>query len=54
MTIQMMAVSADKYESACGCYVMQREYGKTPQGNNMNGRWVLRKGAICRSCCDGV
>jgi hypothetical protein len=22
-------------------YVMQREYGKTPNGNNLDGRWVF-------------
>ena len=24
-------------------YTIQREYGKTPNGNDLNGRWVLRK-----------
>ena len=23
-------------------YVLKREYGKTPNGNDVNGRWVLR------------
>lgn len=40
---RMRAVSPDKYEGADG-YVLQREYGLTPNGNPMNGRWVLRDG----------
>ena len=24
------------------CYTIMREYGKTPNGNDLNGRWVLR------------
>jgi hypothetical protein len=23
-------------------YVLNREYGKTPNGNDLNGKWVLR------------
>ena len=23
-------------------YALNREYGKTPNGNNLNGKWVLR------------
>lgn len=23
-------------------YTLKREYGKTPNGNDLNGRWVLR------------
>ncbi len=30
------------YYDDSGYLAMQREYGKTPNGNNMNGRWVLR------------
>jgi hypothetical protein len=30
-----------RYESEDG-YVMQREQGKTPNGNEIGGRWVLR------------
>jgi len=29
------------YKSKCG-YVMEREHGRTPNGNQMGGRWVLR------------
>ena len=38
---RMVEVRQDRYESNDG-YVMQREYGKTPNGNPLNGRWVLR------------
>lgn len=38
---RMIEVSDDKYQSDDG-YVLQREYGLTPNGNSMNGRWVLR------------
>lgn len=31
----------EEYRSKCGV-VLKREYGKTPNGNLMNGRWVLR------------
>lgn len=31
----------DKYQSTDG-YVLQREDGKTPDGNPMNGKWVYR------------
>jgi hypothetical protein len=24
------------------CYTLRREYGKTPNGNDLNGSWVLR------------
>ena len=34
-------ISDDLYRSDCG-HVMQREYGETPGGNPLNGRWVLR------------
>ena len=37
----MIEVNPDRYESADG-WVMQREYGKTPNGNDYNGAWVLR------------
>lgn len=39
--ITMKSTSAIRYESPCGM-VMQREYGKTPNGNDIDGRWVLR------------
>lgn len=31
----------DNYVSSCGL-TLQREYGETPNGNALNGRWVLR------------
>lgn len=34
--------SEDNYVSMCG-FTMQREYGETPNGNPLSGRWVLRK-----------
>lgn len=37
----MRKLSEDKYESE-NRYTMQREYGETPNGNEVNGRWVLR------------
>lgn len=39
--LQMRQVGEDRYESADG-WVMQREEGKTPNGNEYNGAWVLR------------
>lgn len=42
MKTQMIRINDDRYEGEDGC-VMAREYGKTPNGNNMNGRWVLRE-----------
>ncbi len=33
--------SHDTYSSTDG-YRMAREYGKTPNGNDLHGRWVLR------------
>lgn len=35
-------LSEDSYSSACGI-TMRREYGVTPNGNPIRGRWVLRK-----------
>ena len=35
-----------KINSECykdGRFKLEREYGKTPNGNDMGGRWVLRK-----------
>lgn len=46
--IAMVEIRDDLYESASGL-LLQREYdGFTPNGNPMNGRWVLRgaRGAI--------
>ncbi len=37
----MHQISEDRYESEEG-WVMQREYGKSPNGNDYNGVWVLR------------
>ena len=39
--IMMMNKAADRYESLCG-RVMKREHGKTPNGNDLGGFWVLR------------
>lgn len=39
--LAMIEVSETRYESADG-WVLQREYGKTPNGNDYNGAWVLR------------
>ena len=43
----MNKVSESLYESEEG-YKLEREYGYTPHGNGMRGRWVLRdaKGEI--------
>jgi hypothetical protein len=27
-------------------YTLKREYGKTPNGNDLNGKWVLRIGGV--------
>jgi hypothetical protein len=37
----LFGVSADEYCGADGT-IMRREYGKTPNGNPLAGRWVLR------------
>ena len=39
--IVMLGVDSDKYISKCG-HELKREYGKTPNGNDLNGRWVFR------------
>lgn len=39
--ILMQLVSDAEYRSVEG-YVMRREEGETPNGNPVNGRWVLR------------
>lgn len=31
------------YSNAIHGFVIRREYGKTPNGNDLNGNWVLRK-----------
>lgn len=33
----------ERYESRDGVMVIAREYGETPNGNPLNGRWVLRR-----------
>jgi hypothetical protein len=38
---KMRQTSEDNYVSECG-FRMQREYGLTPNGNSIAGRWVLR------------
>jgi hypothetical protein len=40
-TITWKQTAVDKYESTNG-EVIKREYGKTPNGNNLNGFWVYR------------
>jgi len=37
----LLKISETQYKSENG-FVMQREYGLTPHGNNINGFWVLR------------
>ncbi len=44
MNRRMIEVQPGRYESHDG-YMMQREYGMTPNGNQLNGRWVLRDSA---------
>ena len=39
--VKIREIRDDYYLSDDG-HVMQREYGKTPGGNPLNGRWVLR------------
>ena len=41
--INMLKNESDLYASECG-YTMSREYGLTPRGNAMAGKWVLRDG----------
>lgn len=41
MKIAMARTNDDRYEADNG-FVLAREYGKTPNGNPMGGRWVLR------------
>ena len=42
MTILRETKDDERYESSCGRFVVAREYGKTPNGNPINGRWVYR------------
>lgn len=35
------SLSGERYESEDG-WIMEREYGPTPNGNEFNGSWVLR------------
>lgn len=37
----MIQLFANEYKSSCGLS-LRREYGLTPNGNEINGRWVLR------------
>jgi hypothetical protein len=37
----MHLVSEDNYESNNG-HTLKREYGLSPNGNSLNGKWVLR------------
>ena len=41
----MVEIGCDQYVSKTGNgWTMQREYGMTPNGNPINGQWVLRDG----------
>lgn len=40
--ITLVQQTEDKLYSGAG-HTVQREYGQTPHGNPMNGRWVLRR-----------
>lgn len=44
--IQLHQVNAKRHESSDGHVIMAREYGQTPNGNPMAGRWVLRKNGV--------
>ena len=37
----LFSVSDDEYRGKCGT-VLRREYGVTPNGNPLGGRWVFR------------
>ena len=37
----LFSISDDEYQGENGT-TLKREYGKTPNGNPLNGRWVLR------------
>lgn len=41
MTRKMTQITPNQYNSEDG-WVLQREYGFTPHGNPIEGRWVLR------------
>ena len=41
MHLVLIQISDTEYRAADGTTV-QREYGKTPNGNNVGGAWVLR------------
>lgn len=41
MVRRLVQVTSKRYESEDG-FVMQREEGQTPNGNQISGRWVLR------------
>ena len=41
--IPMIEINVDHYVSVDGEIVMFREYGRTPNGNEIYGRWVLRQ-----------
>lgn len=38
----MVEVEVNKMYKSQDGFVLQREHGKTPYGNECNGRWVLR------------
>ena len=37
------------YRSEDGVWTMKREQGKTPDGNEINGRWVLRENDVYKA-----
>ena len=41
---QMIQIADEQYASAAG-HKMAREHGKTPNGNDLRGSWVLRDSA---------
>ena len=41
MNRKLFPLNETRYES-CDGFVMQREYGISPNGNQINGFWVLR------------
>ena len=41
--IKMIKTSEDNYVEHNGEHTMQREYGDSPNGNPLQGKWVLRK-----------
>lgn len=40
-SVDFIGISESEYKAADGS-TLKREYGETPNGKTMNGRWVLR------------